>query len=318
MLVRVIDIFADGKVNMRYSANQRAVESRTRKYKKLRRKDKKESKVEVYRKDPDAIENGVKKTVMTVEEAESVLSDTSYRSTSTDGFKNYIKIKNQLSNELSDYYSGFWWRKLWLKTVIKTKNPNNRMVSKFRKTYGSPDKVLVCIGDWCQRKQMKHLDPTIGIGLRDVFRRHGYKVLLVDEYLTSKTCCACFSENEKFMKVMVPNLSQHSATSCLECCGFKNNKKSHHVTKSENVQRNTHSHRLCHGLLRCKNVHCKKVWNRDKCGSRNILLLAVFAIKGQPRPVVFQRKKTSLEPSLFEADSITQITEFVRGFCLCK
>ena len=92
---------------MRYSANQRAVESRTRKYKKLRRKDKKESIVEVYRKDPDAVENGEKKTVMTkmtIEEAESELSNTSYRSASADVFKNYIKIKSRLSNELSDYW----------------------------------------------------------------------------------------------------------------------------------------------------------------------------------------------------------------------
>ena len=64
--------------------------------------------------------------------------------------------------------SGFWWRKLWLKTVIKTINPNNRMVAKFRTTVGSKDKSLVSIGDWCPRKQMKHFYPTIGIGLRYV------------------------------------------------------------------------------------------------------------------------------------------------------
>ena len=50
---------------------------------------------------------------------------------------------------------------------------------------------------------MKYCAPTIGKGMRDVFRRSGYMIFLIDEFRTSKICCKCESEHgitEKFQK----------------------------------------------------------------------------------------------------------------------
>ena len=50
---------------------------------------------------------------------------------------------------------------------------------------------------------MKYCASTIGKGMRDVFRRSGYMIFLIDEFRTSKMCCKCESEHgitEKFQK----------------------------------------------------------------------------------------------------------------------
>ena len=51
--------------------------------------------------------------------------------------------------------------------------------------YGNPENVVICIGDWEQRKQMKYKEPTLGIGMRSLLRKNNYKVYLVDEFRSS-------------------------------------------------------------------------------------------------------------------------------------
>ncbi|KAH9260127.1 hypothetical protein BASA81_001902 [Batrachochytrium salamandrivorans] len=46
-------------------------------------------------------------------------------------------------------------------------------------------------GDWSRGSQMKFLEPTKGVGMRKLFSRAGYEVVLVDEFRTSCTCFAC-------------------------------------------------------------------------------------------------------------------------------
>jgi hypothetical protein len=38
---------------------------------------------------------------------------------------------------------------------------------------------------------MKFKEPTIGIGMRTLFRKRGYQVYLVDEFRTSRRCSNC-------------------------------------------------------------------------------------------------------------------------------
>ena len=54
-------------------------------------------------------------------------------------------------------------------------------MNKVKKKYGLPAEVVACFGDWNQKQHMKFKEPTIGIGLRKIFRREGYKTYLVDE-----------------------------------------------------------------------------------------------------------------------------------------
>ncbi|KAH9251127.1 hypothetical protein BASA81_011026 [Batrachochytrium salamandrivorans] len=60
-------------------------------------------------------------------------------------------------------------------------------------------------GDWSRGSQMKFLEPTKGVGMRKLFSRAGYEVVLVDEFRTSCTCFGCEGGAcEKFRSVMNP------------------------------------------------------------------------------------------------------------------
>ena len=169
-----------------------------------------------------------------------------------DEFKTYVNEKNRINNLLFGFYAKHLFRKLKFGRHINIKRNEQKMMSDFRKMYGNPDEVVICIGDWEQRKQMKYKEPTLGKGIRTLFRKNNYKVFLVDEYRTSCKCSKCDGGVcEKFM-----------------------------VRK--NPRPNKDDMRLVHGLLRCKSG-CGS-WNRDRNGSSNIYKIAYQAIYGMKRP----------------------------------
>ncbi|KAH9253548.1 hypothetical protein BASA81_008595 [Batrachochytrium salamandrivorans] len=115
-------------------------------------------------------------------------------------------------------------------------------------------------GDWSRGSQMKFLEPTKGVGMRKLFSRAGYEVVLVDEFRTSCTCFGCEGGAcEKFRSVMNP--------------------RSWMREKRPMVLRN--------GLLRCKT--CERLWNRDRNGSLNIMRCAQAARLGGQRPSYMTR-----------------------------
>ena len=80
------------------------------------------------------------------------------------------------------------------------------MISNFKKAYGNADNVVICIGDWEQRKQMKYKEPTLGKGIRTLFRKNNFNVYLVDEFRSSCKCSKCDGGIcEKFMVRTHPN-----------------------------------------------------------------------------------------------------------------
>ena len=54
------------------------------------------------------------------------------------------------------------FRKLKFGKHINIKRNEQQTISNFRKMYGNPDEVVICIGDWEQRQQMKYKEPTFG------------------------------------------------------------------------------------------------------------------------------------------------------------
>ena len=126
------------------------------------------------------------------------------------------------------------------------------MISNFKKMYGNPNEVVVCIGYWEQKKQMKFKEPTLGIGMRSLFRKNKYKVYLVDEFRTSCKCSKCYGGACEKFRIR------------------------------ENPRPNKDDMRLIHGLLRCKSG-CG-LWNRDRNGSSNIYKIAYQAIHKLERP----------------------------------
>ncbi|KAH9261914.1 hypothetical protein BASA81_000570 [Batrachochytrium salamandrivorans] len=115
-------------------------------------------------------------------------------------------------------------------------------------------------GDWGRGSQMKFLEPTKGVGMRKLFSRAGYEVVLVDEFRTSCTCFGCEGGAcEKFRVVENPRPWMREKRPMV----------------------------LRHGLLSCQN--CKRLWNRDRNGSLNIMRCAQAARLGGQRPSYMTR-----------------------------
>lgn len=188
----------------------------------------------------------------TIIEYETELSKYNRKTLNIDKFKEYLQVKNKTNHILFGFYRKEIFRKLKMNGYINTKRNEQKMINNFSKKFGKPDEVVICIGDWEQKKQMKFKEPTKGIGMRTLFRKNNYKVYLVDEFRTSCKCSNCNGGVcEKFL-----------------------------VRK--NPRPNKDELRLVHGLLRCKNG-CG-LWNRDRNGSSNIYKIAYNAINNIGRP----------------------------------
>ena len=73
-----------------------------------------------------------------------------------------------------------------------------KMVNKVAERFGPPESTIICLGDYNQGSyHLPGKEPTIGKGLRNVFRDRGYQVFMVWEAWTSKNCHNCFGENAK-------------------------------------------------------------------------------------------------------------------------
>ena len=169
---------------------------------------------------------------------------------------NELDITRQAKNRINHILFGFYQRELFRKLkfgrYINTKRNEQKMINNFRKTFGNPEDVVICIGDWEQKKQMKFKEPTLGIGMRSLFRKNNYKVFLVDEFRSSCKCSKCNGGLcEKFMVRKNPRPDKYDV-------------------------------RLVHRLLRCKSG-CG-LWNRDRNGSSNIYKIAETAINKLERP----------------------------------
>ena len=230
----VDDASKDANV-FRYSQNQRRKETKMKKY--------------------NNIILGMKTNKIqgkSVIEYETELSLYNRKTLCMDKFKSYITEKNRINHILFDFYSKHLFRKLKFGRHINIKRNEQKMISDFRKMYGNPENVVICIGDWEQRKQMKYKEPTLGIGMRSLLRKNKYNVYLVDEFRSSCKCSKC--DGGVCEKYMV----------------------------RKNPRPNKDDMRLVHGLLHCKNG-CGE-WNRDRNGSSNIYKIAYQAIYGLERP----------------------------------
>jgi len=203
----------------------------------------------------------------TIIEYETELSHFNRKSLQITKFKEYLQEKNRINHILFRFYRKELFRKLKFGKYINIKRNEQKMISDFKKTYGNPENVVICIGDWEQRKQMKYKEPTLGKGIRTLFRKNNYNVFLVDEFRSSCKCSKCDGGIcEKFM-----------------------------VREHPNKKKNKDELRLIHGLLHCKNG-CGS-WNRDRNGSSNIYKIAKNAINNIDRPSYLCRETSNQSTS---------------------
>jgi hypothetical protein len=234
----------------RYSQNQRRKETKLKKYNNI-----------ILAMKTNKIEG---KTII---DYETELSHFNRKSLQITKYKEYLQEKNRINHILFGFYRKELFRKLKFGKYINIKRNEQKMISDFKKTYGNPENVVICIGDWEQRKQMKYKEPTLGKGIRTLFRKNNYNVFLVDEFRSSCKCSKCDGGIcEKFM-----------------------------VREHPNKKKNKDEFRLIHGLLRCKSG-CGS-WNRDRNGSSNIYKIAKNAINNIDRPSYLCRETSNQSTS---------------------
>ena len=227
----------------RYTQNQRRKETKHKKYRNiiLQLKDKK------------------------VIELETELSKYNRKTLEYAEFKKYIQKKNEVNIKLFKFYENYIFRKLKLNSYINRLKSEQQLIKRFKKIFGEPKDTIVCIGDWEQRKHRKFKEPTKGIGFRNMFRKSGFQVYLVDEFRTSCRCSNCEGgECSKFRKIRNPKPAKNNSI-------------------------------LSHGLLLCKK-DCG-LWNRDENSARNIYKIANNAINKKERPNYLSRSKVICDTS---------------------
>jgi len=238
----------------RYSQNQRRKETKIKKYNNI-----------ILAMKTNKIEG---KTII---EYETELSHYNRKSLQITKYKEYLREKNRINHILFSFYRKELFRKLKFGKYINIKRNEQKMINNFRKMYGNPEDVVICIGDWEQRKQMKYKEPTLGKGIRTLFRKNNFNVFLVDEFMSSCKCSKCEGGIcEKFI-----------------------------VRTHPNKKKNKDELRLIHGLLRCKSG-CGS-WNRDRNGSSNIYKIAKNAINNIERPSYLCREIKSNQSILTSA-----------------
>jgi hypothetical protein len=250
----VDDASKDANV-FRYSQNQRRKETKIKKYNNI-----------ILAMKTNKIEE---KTII---EYETELSHYNRKSLQIATYKEYLQEKNRINHILFQFYRKELFRKLKFGKYINIKRNEQKMISNFKKIFGNPEDVVICIGDWEQKKQMKYKEPTLGKGIRTLFRKNNYTVFLVDEFRTSCKCSNCNGGVcEKFRVRKNPRPKP------------KKNILGKEIKYDEM--------RLIHGLLRCKSG-CG-LWNRDRNGSSNIYKISKTAINNIERPSYLCRETSN-------------------------
>ena len=169
----------------RYTQNQRRLETRMKKYSKIKDKLNKET----------IINN------KTVKELETTLSRLQSKSCNYDNFKIYCIEKNKVNYQLYSHYEQICFRKFKLNAFTNTQKSESKMVKNFQKKYGKPEETVFVMGDYDKGDyHMKGKEPVICKKFRRIFRNAGYNTYLVNEFRTSKLCNCCNEELEYFLE----------------------------------------------------------------------------------------------------------------------
>ncbi len=153
---------------LRYTQNQRRFETKSKVYSKRRANKKKKTFI-----------NG-----MSIEQIESALSRYNANTCDFDNFYDYVIGKNTLKSEMQKYYNKNMHRYLKWSSKINRRRTDDKLINRFKEKFGGPEKVILLYGDQAQHG-MRFKEPTKGKSMRRLFKRHGYKVYLVDEFRTS-------------------------------------------------------------------------------------------------------------------------------------
>lgn len=157
---------------IRYTSNQRAVETRTRKYRTMTEAWKKEAGIDIL---------------------ESSLP--SHKTMNPETYLAYLAKMEETLRPLVDFYARPIHRKLRLNVYINTLRSDDRFANKLKQTYGKD--IAIIMGDWSDAGHtMKFQTSSKTKGWQKVFRRNRLPFFLIDEHRTSKLCPKCHGNTE--------------------------------------------------------------------------------------------------------------------------
>ena len=264
-------VTVDGSNNeptsFRYTAEQRKCESKQKKYRRTREKMKRLTFID-------------SKSVVGWE---ATLSSHNHKTLDPRRYVEYLRAKNRVNAICLPFYAQETFRKMRWHAYINMSRSESVMINRFKEKFGPPQDVVIAIGDWEQKHQARFKQPTKGVGMRKLFKKHGYADLfLVNEFRTSKKCYACGDGDgdcEKFLYAPRPKPCGDRHT-----CGCTSTN-----TKRARLCAKKHEPALVHGLVRC--TTCTRIWNRDVNGSLNIFSIATLALHNQARPRHLSRER---------------------------
>jgi transposase len=141
-----------------------------------------------------------------------VMNKYSKRSCNPIIFHRYVCLRKRKENEFNNLYRHPVFREFKFTNYVKTKSSEDRFKHKVEKTFSSSNNkthgccndplilsnaqlnskdIIIGWGDWGKTPNiLKGVGPTPGIGIRKRFSSK-FKVVSVNEYMTSKTCPCC-------------------------------------------------------------------------------------------------------------------------------
>lgn len=151
-------------------------------------------------------------------------------------------------------------------------------------------------------------EPIINRRIRKIFRNHGYKVYLINEFRTSMLCHNCESKCNTFLKresngfkpsrrkndsgvshpVMQSITERSEKPKVFESCNPKH--KDTKTNKKKTIE--------VWGLTLCENKNCSLIHNRDKNSALNMYKIVKSIYEGNGRPKIYCREiKTPFIPA---------------------
>ncbi|KAI9366527.1 hypothetical protein BD770DRAFT_438661 [Pilaira anomala] len=185
------DSTVNNKKIYRYTRNQKAKETKSTKFKKLRQQLKPKD----------------------IQDCEDKLSKCSPLTVKKEAFVEYLKIRAEVNCKMQEYYSNedvekdkrekdlIPFRKMKLSAHINKIQSTKRLSKNIRKKFGK-DCILI-LGNWSASRTRFH-EPIKGNGLRNSLRKEGFKVYLLDEFKTSSICPSCENKLATFKECINP------------------------------------------------------------------------------------------------------------------
>ncbi|ORE04844.1 hypothetical protein BCV72DRAFT_257089 [Rhizopus microsporus var. microsporus] len=175
----------------RYTSNQRAKNTKARRFKKLRQDTKLES----------------------VKECEIYLSKYPASTVDAAKFSEYLKARSEVKAQHNHTILPF--RKMKLSSVINKKQSDTRLAKTLQEKFGK-DSVLV-MGSWSAANTKFH-EPIRGKGIRRMLKKHRFLVYLIDEHKTSSLCPKCkYGKLETSLKVSNSRPIRRAERPVVEC-----------------------------------------------------------------------------------------------------